>query len=101
MKFHSVQHAADFILQNRDHPDSAKAWDYIWQNAPPGFKEQIQEGFKRFFPDLMPDYYDEQHGPCFSAERLAEAFGMSREEVVSIASEVDGIVKPQDPKPIN
>lgn len=78
--------------------------------GPPEIRDMIQlasgVAFQEYFPGLEPAGYDEEGSPCYEIKDIAEALGISEEEIqeelvgVEREYEVSNIILKTDPRKI-
>jgi hypothetical protein len=95
MEFKSFEEAVEaFQSTTPDSPEWREALAYAVTFAPPPLKKIFDAEFKTWFPDLKPDFYDEQGNPYYEVEKTRKYFGVSREEVDEMVERNPEIVRP-------
>ena len=69
------------LTHEQDSEEWREAMGYVIMNAPPPLKQMFDDAFRRCFPDLKPDHYDDEGNPYYDVEKTRKYFGVSREDV--------------------
>ena len=81
MEFSSLSEA--FAVYHRE-PEGSRAYleaiAYILRNVPREIKEEFYRNVFSRFPELKPDFYDEEGNPVFTLEHACEFLGVSGED---------------------
>jgi len=88
-EFSSLQEAMAVIeREGLESEAGLDALQYCMENGPPEIREKMAAGFRMFFPDVKPDYFDENGEPCYSAETLCKGLGMTMDELEAASERI-------------
>ena len=76
----------------QDSEEWREAMGYVVMNAPPPLKQILEDAFRRCFPDLKPDYYDDEGNPYYDVEKTRKYFGVTREDVDELAEQYPEVI---------
>lgn len=82
MEFKDLYHAINVFLNSKHRSEeNVESFAYILENAPPDLQKILLDGFKKMFPELKPQYCDENGEVYYEISQLAKAFGVTEEEI--------------------